>query len=495
MRRLTVLPLMKILPLISVLLVSLAGMAQMGGNGISSGASGLGPTVNVTRYGAVGDGTTDNCTALTNASNAALAANGVLYFPPAAASFNTSCTVIFQSNWWVEGSLRAIAGGTAASVALVSTGTATTIQNKGIYGPGSIDANFISPIDVWVMQGKHINIALGSIIGMAVNGIGVYLGDDAGVGAGGYEGSIYGVGFGLSSNPTHTGSTCVYISNGNGTQGAFTDDSVRNNVLHGCATGYQDKVGGNNKFNDNHAWDTAMTTCFEEFNTRGTMTNEYCDTPSLYGFRIHSTGTIINGGTAYNNNTFGTNGVATAIQFDVSADPSALVRGIRIYGQDASHQWAADTNMGFAATNSVWCDVRDQSNIVTKQFGTQKCIQTNTLTQLGSVLLKTGGMYAAIPASFSCTSVCAFSSGGNFQKATLTQNATSTFTVVSPDPSSYSTFTIMVCQPAGGPFTFAWPANSVGGGTIGTTASKCSVQEFVWDGTTLRAVSPIQINE
>lgn len=39
--------------------------------------------------------------------------------------------------------------------------------------------------------------------------------------------------------------------------------------------------------------------------------------------------------------------------------------------------------------------------------------------------------------------------------------------------------TIHICQPAtGGPFTFTWPANVRGGGTIGTTSNTCNDQAF-----------------
>jgi hypothetical protein len=463
------------------------------------------PRTDVRWFGAVGDGATDNCTALTNAATYALSVGAVLYFPPSTAYFGTSCTVPFLGNWIVDGDgPMTLSGGTAASTALVSTGTSQTPNHVGIYGPGTINGNSLSPVLVWVMQGHHVNIAVSNIINLAVNGKGVYWGDDAGVGAGGNEGFVSHVGFGLSLGltPGPAGSTCVYISGGNGTQGSFTDDNVSYNVLHNCSIGWQDHVGGNNYFSFNHAWDTVMTACFDEYAGGGTLAEEYCDSPTTYGFHIRGLLTRILGGTAYMG-TSGPDDVATAIQFDQSTEPQAMVNGIRIYGS-TSNRWAADTNLGFNATKTTWCNIFDESNVVTKQNGTGTCIfgftgSSTTASQInfGSTWLKNGGMYTGNSATYSCTSACAFSSGSNWQKATLSANATSTFTISTPGSNAaFSNFTFMVCQPAtGGPFTLAWPSNSTGGGTIGTGAGLCSVQNFMWDGTTLRASSPIQTNE
>lgn len=454
-----------------------------------------GPRIDVRYYGAKADGVTDNCTALTNATTyAATQQNSVLYIP--FGIVQTSCTVQFLSNWYVEGKLKAIAGGTAVSTALVSTGsnTAQVMDHKGMYGPGLLDGAGISPVLVWMMQGQHVNISIAGIIGLAPNGKGIYAGDDAAVGAGGFELYVDHVGFGLRSNPAHAGSVCIYISGGDGTgilgHGQFTDNVITNNTLHDCAlAGYQDHVGGNNNFSNNHAWDSSpIGTCFEIFAGGATLTNEYCDTPSTYGFRIHGVNTRIIGGTAY----MGTGGVdntGTAFQFDTLPDPIADIVGVNIIGQDATHRWAVDTNLGFASNLTLYCGMM-LSNVVTSNAG-GACLLPRSVFS-GSTRMRNGVFFSA-PANISCTSTCTFSlDNSNFHKATLTANATSTITSVN----SYSKQTIMICQPAsGGPFTFTPPANSVGFGTIGTTSSKCSVQDFVWDGTTLRATSTMQPNE
>lgn len=78
---------------------------------------------------------------------------------------------------------------------------------------------------------------------------------------------------------------------------------------------------------------------------------------------------------------------------------------------------------------------------------------------------------------------------------TLSANATAAVTVASTDKGVQHS--AQICQPAsGGPYTFAWPSNVHGGITIGTTASKCSVQEFEsLDGVNLYALTTGVINQ
>lgn len=92
--------------------------------------------------------------------------------------------------------------------------------------------------------------------------------------------------------------------------------------------------------------------------------------------------------------------------------------------------------------------------------------------------------------SFNATPAFDFSKG-NTQMITLTGNVTSS-TVVNAAAGQAMVF--IVCQDATGARTFVWPSSVKGGGTIGATASKCSVQEFVWDGSSARAVGTVQVN-
>jgi len=47
----------------------------------------------------------------------------------------------------------------------------------------------------------------------------------------------------------------------------------------------------------------------------------------------------------------------------------------------------------------------------------------------------------------------------------------------------------LICQDGTGSRTFVWPTNVLGGMTIGSTLSKCSAQNFIFDGTNAYALS------
>ena len=114
----------------------------------------------------------------------------------------------------------------------------------------------------------------------------------------------------------------------------------------------------------------------------------------------------------------------------------------------------------------------------------------------GTGLVKTGGQLAVNPAqvavaqtatvTFSATPAFDFSAG-NLQSITLTANVTSS-AIANPAPAQ--TLVFKICQDATGGRTFAWPSNTRGGMTVGTTASKCSVQGFIYDGSLWWALGP-----
>jgi hypothetical protein len=75
---------------------------------------------------------------------------------------------------------------------------------------------------------------------------------------------------------------------------------------------------------------------------------------------------------------------------------------------------------------------------------------------------------------------------GNTQRITLTGNVTSS-TLSNASAGQWLYF--LICQDSTGGRTFAWPANVKGGMTIGSAASTCSAQSFVFDGSNAYAVS------
>ncbi len=109
-------------------------------------------------------------------------------------------------------------------------------------------------------------------------------------------------------------------------------------------------------------------------------------------------------------------------------------------------------------------------------------------------LLDNYGMAAGFVSAVESGGTVSFDAGlANTFEVTLNANATST-TLSNAQAGQW--LNIIVCQPAsGGPYTFAWPSNVRGGMTIGTTAEKCSAQNFVFDGTSAFAVSAGTANE
>jgi hypothetical protein len=75
---------------------------------------------------------------------------------------------------------------------------------------------------------------------------------------------------------------------------------------------------------------------------------------------------------------------------------------------------------------------------------------------------------------------------GNTQKITLTGNVTSS---TLSNATAGQSINFLICQDATGSRTFVWPTNVLGGMTIGATLSKCSAQNFIFDGTNAYAVS------
>jgi hypothetical protein len=75
---------------------------------------------------------------------------------------------------------------------------------------------------------------------------------------------------------------------------------------------------------------------------------------------------------------------------------------------------------------------------------------------------------------------------GNTQKITLTDNVTSS---TLSNVSNGQQIDFLICQDGTGSRTFVWPTNVLGGMTIGATLSKCSAQNFIFDGTNAYALS------
>lgn len=89
------------------------------------------------------------------------------------------------------------------------------------------------------------------------------------------------------------------------------------------------------------------------------------------------------------------------------------------------------------------------------------------------------------PVSFSSTPTFD-ASLGNIQTITLTGNVTGS---TLSNARAGETIDFVICQDSGGSHTFVWPTNVLGGMTIGSTASKCSAQSFIFNGTNAYALN------
>lgn len=80
---------------------------------------------------------------------------------------------------------------------------------------------------------------------------------------------------------------------------------------------------------------------------------------------------------------------------------------------------------------------------------------------------------------------------GNMFEIIMSANVTSA-TLVNTQPGQWLDF--IICQGGGGPWTFAWPSNVFGGGTVGTTIGPCSTQTFYVSGSNAWAAGPMTVN-
>jgi hypothetical protein len=81
---------------------------------------------------------------------------------------------------------------------------------------------------------------------------------------------------------------------------------------------------------------------------------------------------------------------------------------------------------------------------------------------------------------------------GSLQKITLTGNVTSS---TASNPMAGAIYTWEICQDATGSRTFVFPGSFKGTMNIGSTASTCSVQSFVYDGSNYYATTPGVVNQ
>jgi len=112
--------------------------------------------------------------------------------------------------------------------------------------------------------------------------------------------------------------------------------------------------------------------------------------------------------------------------------------------------------------------------------GTKPDVLNNFATAAAEVIVTQSGASATFDASL-----------GNMFELIMSANVTSA-TLVNTQPGQWLDF--IICQGGGGPWTFAWPSNVFGGGTVGTTIGPCSTQQFYVSGSNAWAAGPMTVN-
>jgi hypothetical protein len=142
-----------------------------------------------------------------------------------------------------------------------------------------------------------------------------------------------------------------------------------------------------------------------------------------------------------------------------------------------------------AGTSDASLVLNAAGNIAISAGGTNQSV---VLTPTGTGAVKPRNLAANVnTVTFSATPTFD-ASLGNTQKITLTANVTSsTLSNATAGQALY----FLICQDATGGRTFVWPTNVKGATTIGSTASTCTAQSFVFDGTNAYALAAGVINQ
>jgi hypothetical protein len=462
---------------------TLDGVGNVTATGTAKLASvvGGGPRVDVRYYGAVGDGVTDNCTALTNA--AAAAAGGVLYVPPLV--FVTSCAVNLAVNGslYIEPSGVLQAKAASALAAVVVAGATGFWTDQIITGGGTLDANNTALRALWLKRqyrGRLANLRMINATNYCLQN-----GDTAD----GFTGSnsMDAVEFWCY----RTGSAIPAGSYGIWTDNA-TDSKYVQGYVKGYAEGVRDDVGGS-RYGYLHVWDTnqsgSMTACFDDNAQGNWWSDNICDTPTQYGAILRSYNSH------WSNNRFelnGTYGVTnTAIGFhSVNADPTSFFVGNELTATVTTGMvWAKDFDIIPVANMQTEFIANRPTYVTTKTVGTNDYLRsTNSFGSYKDFGAHTMNSANVVTWSATPTFTLGFE---NVQKLILTGNVTgSTWT----SSGALQQFLVILCQNTTGGFTFNW-GRVVGGGTPSTGPSSCSTQMFYDDGTAIRATGPMQVNE
>lgn len=136
---------------------------------------------------------------------------------------------------------------------------------------------------------------------------------------------------------------------------------------------------------------------------------------------------------------------------------------------------------------NIWLQAGVAYTFKVKGAGGTNCFSGSTLYTVNGIGAGTSTLTTIVP--FSPTPVFVDASQNQLFEITLTGNASSQpLTAVGITPPGLITW--QITQDAAGGHTFSWPANTVGGCTIGPNANQVTTQFFIWNGTNATATGP-----
>ncbi|MGC2088882.1 MAG: hypothetical protein WA638_05575 [Candidatus Acidiferrales bacterium] len=188
-------------------------------------------------------------------------------------------------------------------------------------------------------------------------------------------------------------------------------------------------------------------------------------TTGLVESDVDAIGTAENPGTPY----------FYGLGIDSQTGPSALQ-----FRSGGANAW--NLNASTSAFSVAFNAHTGENTLQIKPFGSQSfaSVQSNYAMDAAEVIVTQSGGSATFDAGL-----------GNTFELIMSANVTSA-ALANAQPGQWLDF--IICQGGGGPWTFAWPSNVFGGGTVGTTAGDCSTQTFYVSGSNAWAAGPMLVN-
>jgi hypothetical protein len=136
---------------------------------------------------------------------------------------------------------------------------------------------------------------------------------------------------------------------------------------------------------------------------------------------------------------------------------------------------------------NIWLIAGQAYTFRVKSAGGTNCANGSTLYTVNGIGGGSTTLTTVVP--YSTTPAFMVAAQNQLFEITLTGNASAQpLTFVGVQPPSYITF--QITQDGSGGHTWSWPANAIGGCTIGSGANQVTTQQFVYNGSTATAIGP-----